>query len=113
MRAANMQNAKDIAEQFATYQMRMVQAGASQSYQSGKQTTATTRVVHQEVPLVDPNWLLKLPTGHGFLARAGTPYKIQVPLLPPADRAAIDVVGYGDLMALFEEEETDDDAPVG
>jgi hypothetical protein len=113
MRAANMQNAKDIAEQFATYQMRMVQAGASQSYQSGKQTTATTRIVHQEVALIDPNWLLKLPTGHGFLARAGTPYKIKVPMLPPADRTAIEFVGYGDLMTLFEEEETDDETPVG
>jgi hypothetical protein len=113
MRAANIQNAKDIAEQFTTYQMRMVQAGASQSYQSGKQTTATRRVVHQEVALIDPNWLLKLPTGHGFLARAGTPYKIQVPMLPPADRTAIEFVGYGDLMTLFEEEETDDETPVG
>jgi hypothetical protein len=90
-----------------------VQAGASQSYQSGKQTTATKRIVHQEVSLIDPNWLLKLPTGHGFLARAGTPYKVQIPVLPPADSRGIAWVGYGDLLTLFDDEETDDEAPVG
>jgi hypothetical protein len=57
--------------------------------------------------------LLKLPTGHGFLARAGTPYKIQVPMLPPADSRGIAWVGYGDLLTLFDDEETDDEAPVG
>ena len=63
--------------------------------------------------LIDPNWLLKLPTGHGFLARAGTPYKIQVGVLPSADSVVIHQMGYGELMKLFEEEEGADAVPVG
>jgi hypothetical protein len=88
--------ARRIAESMGTRQLLSAAESRRRDDESGFSGGRT--LTRRPSQLVEPEWLMALPPGHGWVRLGGRHYKIAVPLLEPFDAQVVAQLGYGDLV---------------